>query len=247
MKFKSLIVDDEPLARQRLRYLLQDFKDDIEIKGEAAHGNEALDMLTKEHYDLIFLDIQMPGMTGLELLGKLTHPPMIIFTTAFDQYAVKAFEENAVDYLLKPVERERLKKTIEKIKRIHQQERYPVQSQLKSLLEFLNKPKPKHFPVKVGDSVIFIDYEDIFYFKADDKLVTVNTYDKAYICSDTLTLLEKKIPAEVFLRCHRSAIVNVNKIREVRRWFAGKFKIIMNDKKKSELPLSRNLKSHFGF
>ena len=247
MNFKTLIVDDEPLARERLIRLLQDYNEEIDITAQAANGNEALEMLRNEQFDLVFLDIQMPGMTGLELLKRLQNPPMIIFTTAFDQYAVKAFEENAIDYLLKPIERDRLKKTIEKLKRLKENKNDYLQHQLKAILESVQRPLSKKFPVKVGDSVIFLEYGDIYYFRAEEKIVTVNTHEDEYICSETLTQLEKKLPADIFVRCHRSAIVNINKIKKVQRWFAGKYRIIMTDKRKSELPLSRDLKKHFGF
>jgi len=245
--YKTLIVDDEPLARKRLIYLLKDFKDEIEILAEAANGDEALEKLKDEEFDLVFLDIQMPGLSGLELLEQLADPPVIIFTTAFDQYALKAFEENAIDYLLKPIERERLKKAIEKLKRFSAEKKDHLQDQLKSILSSIQKPLIKQFPVKIGDRVIFIECNEIYFFRALDKVVVLNTFDKEYICSETLNVLEESLPADKFRRVHRSAIVNINHIREARRWFAGKYRILMADKKKSELPLSRNNKKFFGF
>jgi len=247
MTYKTLIVDDEPLALQRLERLLVESHPEIEIVAQAADGDEALNILTKQDIDLVFLDIQMPGMTGLELLEKLEDPPLIIFTTAYDQYALKAFEENAIDYLLKPIEHERLAKAIRKLNRLSASGQSRLQDTIKKVLQNLNQPQRQQFPVKIGDRVIFVDYQDIYFFKSEDKVVLIKTFDKEYICDDTLNTLEQRLPKELFLRAHRSIIVNLNQVKEARRWFAGKFRLVMKDKKQSELPLSRTQKKHFGF
>ena len=245
MHWKTLIIDDEPLARERLKRLLNAHADHIEIVGQASDGEEALDQITRLNPDLLFLDIQMPVLTGFEMLAKLNKSPLIIFTTAYDQFALKAFEENAIDYLLKPIEEDRLSRAIQKLKRLstNQMDSY----QLQQLVASVQRKTIQRFPVKIGDRIKFIDYEDIYFFKAGDKLVQLNTYDSDYILNESLNELEQKLPDDIFRRSHRSVIVNVKHIKEVHRWFSGRYKIIMKDKYKSELPLSRDLKKHFGF
>jgi len=247
MPFKTLIADDEPLALKRLERLLADFHAEIELTAQASDGDEALRILLTRDIDLVFLDIQMPGMTGLELLQRLTDPPLIIFTTAYDQYALAAFEENAVDYLLKPIEKERLGKAIRKLQRLTQPHQQNLRKTISAVLAQINRPKPAQFPVKIGDRVIFLNYPEIYFFRSDEKAVLVKTFDKEYICDQTLNELEESLPPDLFLRAHRSVIVNTQQVKEAQRWFAGKFRLIMKDSQRSELPLSRSQKHLFGF
>jgi two-component system LytT family response regulator len=247
MRYKTLIVDDEPLARNRLAHLLSHFQPEIELVAEAGDGDEALHILQTKKLDLVFLDIQMPGMSGLEMLQRLSDPPLVIFTTAYDQYALNAFEENAIDYLLKPIEKERLEKAIRKLQRLSNSSQERLQQTITAILQRINQPRRTQFPVKAGDRIFFIEYADIVYFKSDEKIVLLKTADKEYVCDQTLNMLETLLPAEIFVRIHRSAIINLKQVKEAHRWFAGKFRLVMKDKLQSELPLSRSQKHLFGF
>ena len=246
MIFNALIVDDEKLARERLKDLLSRFKETITVIDEAPDSETALKIIKNKPIDVIFLDIQMPGMTGIELAEKLPDNIYVIFTTAYDEYALKAFEANTIDYLLKPIEVQRLKKAIEKLNRYAKDGFTTYRNQMQSLLNAFGKKKSSTFTVKVGDKAIFLNYDDIIYFQADDKYITIKTHDHQYYISDTINSLEDRLPGDKFCRCHRGAIVNLNQIKEAQKWFAGKYQLVMKDKNNSIIPLSRNLKNCFG-
>lgn len=234
----TILIDDEPLALSRLRRLLLNYPDIFLIVSEARNGAEAILEINKFQPDLIFLDIEMPLLNGFEMLSKLTTMPLVIFSTAYDQYAIRAFEENSVDYLLKPVEKERLLKTIDKLKAITRvgNESNPYTNNLFTLLEQL-KPKKEMFSlsVKSGDRIILVPLADITHFQAEEKYVFLNTLDgKQFLINYTLTSLEEKLPPH-FLRISRSGIANSYHIQEIRRHFNGKFTIYMRDSKGSQL------------
>ena len=237
--FKTVLIDDEPLAIKRLNRLLESHNDTIEIVGTAANGEEGLQLVNKLRPDLIFLDIEMPIMTGFDMLGLLNYQPKIIFTTAFDNYAIKAFEENSVDYLLKPIEQDRLDKALEKLNRLGSQN---VDSdQLQKMFATLQPKKNfKSFPVKVGDKILLIKPEEITYLEARDKYVFIVTEtNKEYITDFSLTALEEKLP-EPFLRVHRAFIINCDKIKEVHKGFSGSFIIGMTDKNQTKINSGRS-------
>src|SRR5688572_29341403 len=237
--FKTVLIDDEPLAIKRLNRLLESHNETIEIIGTASSGEEGLQLVNRLRPDLIFLDIEMPIMTGFDMLGLLHYQPKIIFTTAFDNYAIKAFEENSIDYLLKPVEQERLDKALDKLKRLGAQNIEP--DQLQKMLNALQPVKNfKSFPVKVGDKILLIKPEEITYLEARDKYVFIVTEsNKEYITDFSLTTLEEKLP-EPFLRVHRSFIINCDKIKEVHKGFSGSFIIVMTDKNQTKINSGRS-------
>ncbi|REA62176.1 DNA-binding response regulator [Dyadobacter luteus] len=237
---KTILIDDEPLALSRLRRLLQKYPDTFHIIGEAQNGVEGLVQINQLQPDLIFLDIEMPLLNGFEMLAKLSRMPMVIFSTAFDQYAVRAFEEKSVDYLLKPVEDERLQKTIEKLRNMTDTAKSngsnPYTENLLRLLEEM-KPKKEIFSlsVKSGDRILLIQLTEITHFEAEEKYVFLNTLDgQKYLLNYTLTSLEEKLP-DHFLRISRAGIVNSHHIKEIRKHFNGKFTIMMRDRKASQL------------
>lgn len=237
---KTILIDDEPLALSRLRRLLQKYPDTFQIIGEAQNGVEGLVQINQLQPDLIFLDIEMPLLNGFEMLAKLSRMPMVIFSTAFDQYAVRAFEEKSVDYLLKPVEDERLQKTIEKLRtmtdRVKDNGSNPYTENLLRLLEEM-KPKKEIFSlsVKSGDRILLIQLTEITHFEAEEKYVFLNTLDgQKYLLNYTLTSLEEKLP-DHFLRISRAGIVNSHHIKEIRKHFNGKFTLMMRDRKASQL------------
>jgi two-component system, LytTR family, response regulator len=244
MFYKTIIVEDEELTRKGLKNKLEQF-DEIEIIDEAENGIEAVEKINRLKPDLIFLDIQMPGKNGFEVLQSLTYMPIVIFTTAFDEYALKAFETNSIDYLLKPVEEERLAKAIEKLKKFSTGEAKKVEfdSSIASLLnEFKNKKdKLSRIHIKIGDEILFVNTSDIFFFKADNKYTSICTYDDEYIINDTLASLEENLP-ENFVRIHRGFIINMDQLNKLKKWFGGKYVAVMKDKKKTEIPVSRNSK-----
>jgi two-component system, LytTR family, response regulator len=243
MKFplRTLVIDDEQLALNRLRRLLSEHTDTFIILAEGHNGQEGLELIEEHRPDLIFLDIEMPLLNGFEMLAKVTAMPMVVFATAYDQYAIRAFEENSVDYLLKPIEHERLLKTLEKIRsRVslspREDNRNPDAENLLRLLEKMQPRQEMHsISVKSGDRILLIPLAEVSHFEAEDKYVFLNTLQgQQYLVSQTLTVLEEKL-ASHFLRISRSIIVNTHHISEIQRYFNGKYILVLRDKKATSL------------
>lgn len=225
MKLKTLIVDDEPLARERLRFLLSG-DEEIEIAGECRNGREAIAALRERRIDVLFLDIQMPGGSGFEAIDQIgvAHMPVTIFVTAHNQYAVQAFEVHALDYLTKPVEPERLRATLARVKeRIASQAALMTQEQLKSLLASLengnNPPKeyPKRFLVHNGTKDLFVNVDDIEWIEAADYYSCLHVGTKNLMLRQTIKQLASTLDPRKFIRIHRSVIVNVDRLQEIIR------------------------------
>lgn len=242
LPLRTVLIDDEPLAISRLRRLLSKHRDIFEVISDAPNGAEGLTIVEAERPDVIFLDIEMPLLNGFEMLARLTSMPMVVFATAFDQYAIRAFEENSVDYLLKPIEAERLARTAQKIQALVERNE---PSQLASnpmsdnLMRLLAQMQPKKeiysISVKTGEKILLIPLTDIAYFEAEDKYVFLATTDgQKYLTTYTLTTLNEKLP-DTFVRVSRSVMVNRHKIAEVHKHFDGKFLLAMNDKKSTKL------------
>ncbi len=233
---KTILIDDEPLAIGRLKRLLNKYED-FEIIDEAKNGQEGLEKIEFHQPDVIFLDIEMPILSGFEMLARLEFMPLVVFATAFDQYAIKAFEENSIDYLLKPIEGERLEKTIEKLRKLKSTS--ANSSMNSSLLKLIEQFKPKKeahsISVKSGEKILFIPFNEISNFEAEDKYVFLNTIEgKQYLTNYTLSSLEEKLP-ENFVRVSRSFIVNSLIIKELQKYFNGKYLVIMRDTKASKI------------
>lgn len=231
---QTLLIDDEEIARNRLRRLLQPHADYFEIIGEAKNGIEALSQIEKLRPDLIFLDIEMPGLNGFELLKHLEIQPIVIFCTAYDHYAVRAFETHSIDYLLKPVEPERLLLTIEKLEKTNFQNQN-LQTLLQNIEHYLPKKEVTSIPCKIGDRVILVKLENVLYFEAKNKYV--NYFDvqgKSYLTEQSLSALEEKLPA-YFTRISKSVIVNQNRVLEYRKYFKGRFVLILDDVRRTQL------------
>lgn len=235
--WKTIIIDDEQLARQRIKRLLKSY-DEIELIAEAEDGERGLEIVNKLQPDLIFLDIEMPVLNGFEMLAKLSHQPKVVFTTAYDQYAIKAFEEGSIDYLLKPIEIERLDKTIRKLKQTNLSSK-PVQ--IEELLRQMHQKKAiKTLTVKLGDKILLIKLTDIVYVQAEDKYVFLHTIDgKKHLTDFTLSSLEEKLPEE-FLRIHRSEIINTEYIKEIRKGFNGALVFVLNNAEETRVTSSRS-------
>lgn len=239
---KVFLVDDEPLALKRLsRLLLETGK--IKIIGQTTEPLEALKLIPSLSLDAIFLDIQMPELTGFELLQKLEKYPPVIFTTAFDQFALKAFEVFSVDYLLKPVEAERLEKAIEKLEKFSAEPNSNIQNLLANLAQNLSQEKPKtleRIASRIGGKVQILNVSEITHFFAEDKMTFAqNAENKLFPVDSSLNELETKLNENKFLRIHRSFIVNLDFIDEVHGWFSGKVLIRLKDSKKTELVVAR--------
>ena len=235
-KFTCIIIDDEELARQRLIRLITPY-DVFEIVAQAANGLEGLKLVEAHQPDVIFLDVEMPVMNGFEMLSKLKKQPKVIFTTAYDQYAIKAFEENSLDYLLKPVEKDRLDKCVAKLQAMHK----PMEMPLKQLLEQLRPKKEiKTLTVKIGDKILLIALNAIIAIEAEEKYVFLHTEDgNKHLTDFTLSNLEERLP-ENFCRIHRSTIINTEKIKEIRKSFNGALVFVMNNVAQSKFTSSRS-------
>ncbi len=249
MLLKTLVIDDEPLALVRIKQLIKEYSQYIEIIGEASSGGEAVEKVKSLKPDLIFLDIQMPDLNGFEVLEALEEDetPMVVFTTAYDDYALRAYEENTIDYLLKPIEEERFVLTMEKLnKYIKSQEQIQ-----KSLANFLSmdsikkvvEEKEKYPPrlqVRIGDRTILVPIEEVIRFQSEEKYTTIYTENSQYLIDTSLIELEAKLNPNDFIRVHRAHLVSIPAIAEIQRAEAGRLKIILNDKSKTTVPVSRN-------
>jgi len=246
MSWRTIIVEDEQLARQRLKRLLANYEE-TEIIAEAENGMHGLELINKLHPDLIFLDIEMPVLNGFEMLAKLSlSQPKVVFTTAYDQYAIKAFDEGSIDYLLKPIELERLDKTINKLKQTNLAK--PTIAIEDLMLQIRGKSVIKTLTVKLGDRILLIKIEDIIHIQAEEKYVFLHTLDgKKHLTDYTLSVLETKLPDD-FLRIHRSDIINTNQITEIRRGFNGALIFVMSNGAKitSSRSNSESLRTRFG-
>jgi two-component system response regulator LytT len=234
----ALIADDEQLAQEELAYLLKDF-DDIEIVGTAGNGLEAFDLVQKLEPDLVFLDVQMPGMDGLNVVRGLREKnielPHIIFTTAFDQYAVEAFRLEAMDYLLKPIERERLEATLDRARRTLQDRQKAPPPESPRLT-----PQRTKLLVRNANRNFIVDAQDVVYATIDNGLITLVTATmEGHSNYKTIEDLQANLDRDTFWRVHRSYLVNINKIKEVVPWFKSSFQLRMDDKKQTEIPVSR--------
>jgi two-component system LytT family response regulator len=225
MKLKALIADDETLARERLRFLLSG-DDEIAIAGECRNGREVIAALKGDRYDVLFLDIQMPGSGGFEIIEQvgIAHMPNIVFVTAHNHYAVKAFEVHALDYLTKPVEPERLKDALDRVKeRIASQTALLTQGQLKSALaslkevEHAEREYPRRLIVPNGTKDSFVNVDDIDWVEAADYYACLHVGGKNLMLRETIKQLAETLDPRKFVRVHRCAIVNVDRVREILR------------------------------
>ena len=235
--WKTIIIDDEQLARQRIKRLLAQY-DEVDVVAEAENGAEGLELIKLHQPDLIFLDIEMPILNGFEMLAKLSDPPKVVFITAYDQYAIKAFEEGSIDYLLKPIETERLDKTIKKLKQTAlSAPQLPIAELIRQMQ---GKKTIKTLTVKLGDKILLIKLEDIVHVQAEDKYVFLHTIDgRKHLTDYTLSVLEEKLPEE-FLRIHRSEMINTDYIKEIRKGFNGALIFVLNNANETRVTSSRS-------
>jgi two-component system response regulator LytT len=239
----TLVVDDEQLAREELAYLLKDFPD-IELLPSATNGLEALKAIEELEPDLVFLDVQMPGLDGLGLIRKLRERggplPHFVLVTAFDQYAIEAFRLEAMDYLLKPVEKERLSESVARARRIFEERQQAPERPAETTLTAKPPVQRTKLLVKTNNRNLIVDAHDMIYATIEDGLITIVTsHFEGQSNYRTIEELQSNLDPDLFWRVHRSFLVNINKIREVIPWFKSSFQLKMDDKKQTEIPVSR--------
>ena len=244
MAISAVIVDDEQLAREELAFLLKD--SDVEVRAQGKNGVEGVNLIKELSPDIVFLDVQMPGLDGFGVIQKLLDRkikmPQVIFATAYDQYAVKAFEVNAVDYLLKPFDKTRVMQALDKAK-AKLSSSTSTSDQLGTLVKMLEqqqKPQAAKVLLKAGGRLFLVDQKDICYASIEDGVITVvATNMEGQSNCRTLEELLDSLDPNIFWRAHRSYLVNIQRIKEVVPWFKSSYQIRMDDKKQAEIPVSR--------
>jgi DNA-binding LytR/AlgR family response regulator len=232
-----LVVDDEELARARIGELLADISG-VQVVGEAENGLEAVKRIEELRPDVVILDIQMPGMDGFEVVEALSDLPLVIFATAYDEYAIKAFEVDSIDYLLKPISKERLGMAIERARGLLET-KPALDAEVARLAGLVRSREVDRLPVMKGKKIVLANMDEIVWIGAEDDLVFVHTKTEKYLVNSTLAELERRLKPGIFFRSHRSSIVNLNHVREIVPWFGGKFRIVVDDADRTELTLSR--------
>ncbi len=247
---RVVVVDDEQLAREELCYQLEQLAG-IEIVAQASNGIEAIGAVERHEPDLVFLDIQMPGLGGFEVARRLLEhedeAPALVFVTAFDQHAIQAFEVNAVDYLLKPVESGRLEQALQRARRRVDAERSgpsaaPTNDQLEQIVKMMagRQTRRDQVAIRVGERFVLVQADEIIYASLADESINIVTGQVAGTSNyRTLDELQARLDPDVFWRVHRSHLVNINKIKEIVPWFSRNYILRMKDAKGSEIPVSR--------
>lgn len=230
---RVLVVDDEPAARRKVVRFLKEH-DDVEVAAEAANGQEALDRISVHRPDLVFLDIQMPDMNGFEIVEALAaseHIPAVIFATAHDEYAVRAFEVSAIDYLLKPFDRERFDRSLERARKSVGETSGAAQSQLLTLLDAMRPAGQyaRRLLVPADGRAVFVNTGDIVRLEADRNNVLIHSRHGTFALRSTLDALERRLDPQQFVRIHRSHVVNIDAVKEIHPWFHGDFKMRLHD------------------
>ncbi len=239
MIIRAAIVDDEPLAREGLREFLAD-EPDVDLVGECGDGRTAVDLIARLRPDLLFLDIQMPEMDGFAVLDALGEQlPAVIFVTAYDEHALRAFQVHALDYLLKPVERLRFRRAVERARaQIHHAEGAEVTRRIASLLRDLGSRRSvDRLPIKAGGTVYFVRTADIDWIEAAGNYARLHAGGERHVLRETMAALERALDPRQFVRVHRSTIVNVDRIKKIQPWFKGEHVVVLHDGTK--LSLSR--------
>ncbi|MGH9395636.1 MAG: LytR/AlgR family response regulator transcription factor [Terriglobia bacterium] len=245
-KISALIVDDEQPARDELAFLLKGLAD-IEVVGQGKNGVEAINLIRELNPQLIFLDVQIPGTDGLGVIKKLvekkTPLPYVIFVTAYDQYAVQAFEVNAIDYLLKPIARSRLERAVAKVRRMIESADTTLEK-IDRLVHMLEKGRPgsamSKLIVKTSGRLHLVDAGEVIYASIEDGVISIVTKDfEGQSNFRTVEELQANLDPQTFWRVHRSYLININRIKEVVPWFKSSFQLKMDDRKQTEIPVSR--------
>ena len=245
MSLTAVVVDDEQLAREELCYMLEQVGN-VEVIAQAGNGLEAVGVVERLTPDLIFLDVQMPGLNGFEVAHQLIQSggaPNIVFVTAFDRHAIEAFEVNAVDYLLKPVDAARLGKAVERARqRVMPARDAPLDNQIERIVQLMaeRQSKRERVAIKVGERFLLVQAEEIIYASLTDDSINIVTSQLAGTSNfRTLDELQARLDPGIFWRVHRSHLVNINKVKEIVPWFSRNYILRMKDAKATEIPVSR--------
>src|SRR6516164_10069173 len=245
MRITTLIADDEQPARDEVAYLLKGFPD-IEVLGQASNGVETVALVRELNPRLVFLDVEMPGLDGLGVIKKLVEKkvplPYFVFVTAYDQYAVRAFEVSAIDYLLKPIARLRLERAIAKVRRVMEATE-STQEKLDRLMKLFEQrpvPQKSKLVVRSGGRLSLVDSDDVIYASIEDGVISIVTRDlEGYSNFRTMEELQANLDPKTFWRVHRSYLINTNRVKEVIPWFKSSYQLKMDDRKQTEIPVSR--------
>jgi len=244
---RAFVVDDEPLAVRRLSRMLKE-TGRVTVGGSSSDPLDALAALEQAPVDVLFLDIQMPGMTGFEMLQRMARQPLVVFTTAYDQYALQAFAVNSIDYLLKPIEEAHLVRAIDKIERLRAAAVAPpdwqaLMAQLASRLRRPGEAAPTEYPERIssrlGERIRILELAKVSHFFAHDKLTFAAVEGGNHVVDHTVSELEQKLDPRHFFRIHRSTLVNLQWVREIEAWFAGRVLVRLKDPKATELQVAR--------
>ncbi|MFY9727524.1 MAG: LytTR family DNA-binding domain-containing protein [Bryobacteraceae bacterium] len=248
MPLRAYLVDDEPLAVERLERLLGE-EPSVVVTGRATDPAAALEFLSREAVDVLFLDIQMPGMTGFDLLARLPEQPAVIFTTAYDEYALKAFEVNSIDYLLKPIDPEQLRRALGKLERLRGGVKpdWMRQPELRTFLEglaaTLRSPAsgyPERIASRVGDRIHVVELASVTHFVAQAKLTYAVVDGRHHSVDHTIAELEQKLDPKRFVRIHRSILLNLDWVAQVNSRFGGQMAVCLKDAARTQLPVARD-------
>jgi two-component system LytT family response regulator len=243
MDMRAFLVDDEALALKRLQRMLAATKR-VQVIGSGTDPVAAVPAILETKPDILFLDIEMPAMTGFEMLAQLQPQPWVVFTTAYDRYALEAFGVNSVDYLLKPIEAAHLDRALDKIERLRGSAATPPE--MTALIQKLaaasarSPAYPDRVASKTGERIEFVDLEHVTHFFAADKLTFAATVAKNYAVDYTIQELEEKLDPGRFVRVHRATLVNLAHVHELHSWFAGGMMVRLKDPKHTELKVSRD-------
>ena len=242
-RLRVLVVEDEPPARRRLRTLLEQH-DDIAIIGEATHGGEAVELIQRDQPDVVLLDVELPIANGFEVIDAIgaTEMPDVIFVTAYDHYAIRAFDVHALDYVLKPVERERLNTALDRARTRRMESQRSASALDRAMEDVRQQPVIRRISVRHGERIVFVDIADIDYVQAEGNYVRVRTRGTSFLIRETLNAYEAKLRAHGFLRIHRSTLVQTDRIVELQPLFHGEY--VMRLKDGTKLTSGRSYRDH---
>ena len=233
---KCIVVDDEKLARDLLIEYLEDHE--VEIVAQCSKGADAIEEINQKAPDLVFLDVQMPGLDGFEVLERIDKDPFVIFCTAYDKYAIKAFDENAIDYLLKPLDKKRFDKAVRKaIERINNEDK-----NFEHLIEEMATKGSTNYPsrlfVQKSEKLVNLPVSNIVQLEASKDYTIISTNNDQYVSSSGISKLESRLDPDTFIRIHRSTIINLDHLKEIEKQSSGSLLAIMDNGK--SFPVSRS-------
>ncbi len=242
-QLSAYLVDDENLALQRLTRLLEQ-TGRVAVVGSSTDPVKAIDQIQRKSVDVLFTDIQMPDLTGFQMLAKMERQPLVVFTTAYSQYALQAFEVHSIDYLLKPIDEKQLSRALTKIERMRGgfEPRPQIEMLLQQLASALptKRSHPGRLPSRIGDRIEFVDVARVTHFYANDKLTYASTPQKDHVVDYTIGELEEMLDPARFFRIHRSTVVNLDFVLEIYSWFSERMMVRIKDGKNTELTVARD-------